>query len=92
MNKKKAAPIVVLVAIAVTALGLAAAVYAKYVSRITRTGSATVAKWAFTEDNSSEGTVTCELDRTYNTNTLVDGKIAPGTSGYCPIEISNAIY
>lgn len=89
MNKKKVAPIVVLAAIAVTALGLAAAVYAKYVSSITKSGNATVAKWAFVSDNESS-TLTCDLDKTYDATTLVGGKIAPGTSGYCEVELSNA--
>ena len=89
MNKKKATLVVALIAIGAAVLGLSAAVYAKYISSITKTGTASVAKWAFTTDNES-GTVTCELDKTYNTNTLVAGKIAPGTSGKCPIEISNA--
>ena len=89
MNKKKTTLVVALIAIGVAVLGLSAAVYAKYISSITKTGTATVAKWAFTTDNTS-GTVTCALDKTYNANTLVAGKIAPGTSGKCPIEISNA--
>ena len=91
MNKKKTTLVVALVAIGVAVLGLSAAVYAKYISSITKTGTATVAKWAFTEDNQTDtDTVTCELDKTYNANTLVAGKIAPGTSGKCPIVISNA--
>lgn len=89
MNKKKVSPVVVLAAIAVTALGLAAAVYAKYVSSITKTGTATVAKWAFVSDNESS-TLTCNLDETYDASTLVGGKIAPGTSGYCEVMLSNA--
>ena len=89
MNKKKATLVVALIAIGIAVLGLSAAVYAKYISFITKTGTATVAKWAFTTDNET-GTVTCELDKTYNANTLVAGKIAPGTSGKCPIVISNA--
>ena len=89
MNKKKTTLVVALIAIGVAVLGLSAAVYAKYISSITKTGTATVAKWAFTTDNTS-GTVTCELDETYDEDTLVAEKIAPGTSGKCPIVISNA--
>jgi len=89
MSKKKTTLVVAFVAIAVVALGLGAAVYAKYISSIQRTGTATVAKWAFTDDNTA-GTVICEFDKTYDSTTLVAGKIAPGTSGKCPIEISNA--
>ena len=89
MNKKKAELFAAFAVIAVLALGLGAAVYAKYVSQFTKTGSATVAKWAFTTDNSS-GSVTCTLDATYDSSTLVAEKIAPGTSGKCPIQVSNA--
>lgn len=89
MNKRKTALVVAFIVAGVAILGLAAAVYAKYISSITKTGTATVAKWAFTTDNES-GNVTCRLDETYDPDTLVANKIAPGTSGYCPIEISNA--
>ena len=54
-----------------------------------KTGTATVAKWAFTTDNTT-GNITCELDETYDPDTLVSGKIAPGTSGKCPVTVSNA--
>ena len=89
MSKKRSAVVAAFIVMGVVVLGLAAAVYAKYISSVTKTGTASVAKWAFTSDNTS-GNVTCELDHTYDANTLVAGKIAPGTSGKCPIEISNA--
>lgn len=89
MSKKKGAAVAALIIMGVVVLGLAAAVYAKYLSSITKTGTATVAKWAFTTDNTS-GTVVCELDHNYDAATLVNGKIAPGTSGKCPIQVSNA--
>ena len=89
MSKKRSAVAAAFIVIGVVVLGLAAAVYAKYIASFTATGSATVAKWAFSTDNTS-GTVTCVLDKTYDANTLVAGKIAPGTSGKCPIQISNA--
>ena len=89
MSKKRSTVAVAFLVLGVVVLGLAVAVYAKYISSFTATGSATVAKWAFTSDNSS-GEVTCSLDETYDTDTLVAGKIAPGTSGKCPIQISNA--
>lgn len=89
MTKRKRASLVALAVMCVAVLGLAAAVYAKYISSVTKTGTATVAKWAFTTDNTS-GTITCNLDETYDPDTLVAGKIAPGTSGYCPIAVSNA--
>ena len=89
MSKKKGVAVVALIVMGVAILGLAAAVYAKYLSTITNTGEAVVAKWAFTTDNTG-GSVQCQLDHNYNASTLVNGKIAPGTSGKCPIQISNA--
>lgn len=88
MNKKKRALVAALVVSGIAVVGLAAVVYAKYISSITKTGTATVAKWAFTTNNTT-GNITCELDETYDPDTLVSGKIAPGTSGKCPIQISN---
>ena len=90
MNKKKTTLVVALVILGVAVLGLAAAVYAKYASTVTSgNGSLTVAKWSFEEDNKNE-TITCDLTKNYDDNTLVDGKIAPGTSGTCTISLSNA--
>ncbi len=89
MRKKKTALVVALLLIGVTALGLGAAVYAKYIASLQKTGTATVAKWAFSTDNTA-GTITCDPTLTYDTGTLVSGKIAPGTYGECEIEISNA--
>ena len=89
MSKKKKTIIAVIAILAITIVGLGVGVVAKYISYITATGTATVAKWAFTTDNTS-GSVTCTVDGTYDGTTLVNGKIAPGTSGKCPISISNA--
>ncbi|MBP5633581.1 hypothetical protein J6X13_01455 [Candidatus Saccharibacteria bacterium] len=89
MKKKKIALVAALFVFSAVALGLVAMVYAKYVSKIEKTGTATVAKWAFTTDNLA-GSVVCELDETYDATTLVADRIAPGTSGKCPILVSNA--
>ena len=90
MSKKKKTMLALAIILGIAVVGLAAGVYAKYIASITSgNGSATVAKWAFEEDNKNE-TITCELDKTYDASTLVDKKIAPGTSGKCPISISNA--
>ncbi len=90
MSKKKKTMLALAIILGIAAVGLAAGVYAKYIASLTSgNGSATVAKWAFEEDNEN-ATITCELDKTYNPDTLVADKIAPGTSGKCPISISNA--
>jgi hypothetical protein len=59
--------------------------FAKYLSSSTATGTLQIAKWNISEEFYSNGSATSstELDlaKTYNTDTLVSGKIAPGTSG-----------
>ena len=47
-------------------------------------------KWAFASENQNPNfTVNIDLPATVHTSTLVDGKIAPGTSGSFDIELSN---
>ncbi|MBR1748431.1 MAG: hypothetical protein IJ743_01400 [Bacilli bacterium] len=71
--------------------GYVAGTYAKYTSEITPTaGTATVAKWNFdVENNGKAVTVDADLTKTYDANTLVSGKIAPGTEGAFKIELAN---
>ena len=90
-KKKKTAAVAAFMLLGIAVVGLAVSVYAKYFSSITSgNGSLTVAKWAFDTDNANSGTLNCPLDKTYDTDTLVSGKIAPGTSGRCELSISNA--
>lgn len=55
--------------------------YAKYIASENATGQAEVAKWAFQIKKDGEETKNINLGSTVNKSTLVDGKIAPGTSG-----------
>ncbi len=87
MSKKKKTMLVAAIVLGIAVLGLAAGVYAKYVASLTAgNGGVAIAKWAFSDDNSN-ATVACPLN--YNSNTLVDNRIAPGTSGTCTLELSN---
>ena len=88
MSKKKTALVAALVIVGIAALGLGVAVYAKYISTIQKTGRTTVAKWNFTNVNTA-GSVTCEMAESYTAATLAADRIAPGTRGKCPIEVSN---
>ena len=89
MSKKKTTLVVAFVVMGIVVLGLAAAVYAKYIASLTtNSGTATVAKWAFKEENENS-TLTCPLEKTYDASTLVDGKIAPGTKGTCTFALAN---
>ncbi len=88
-NKKTLLVLVLLLLVGITS-GYVASTYAKYTSKIeNNNGTATVAKWAFTTDNSAQ-TLTVNLDNTPDPSTLVAGKIAPGTSGSFNIALSNA--
>jgi len=61
--------------------------YAKYVTQDKGTGSAEIAKWAFQMNTAGTQTKTVNLVSTVDKDTLVDGKIAPGTSGSIVITI-----
>ncbi len=53
----------------------------KYFNQITGDGSIEVAKWYFDINGATETIATIDLSETYNKDTLVNGKIAPGTKG-----------
>ena len=88
MTKRKTAFVVALVVIGVAALGLAAAVYAKYIASLQVTGNADNAAWNFESDNENAA-LTCTITSTVVTGTVTSGKIAPGTSGECTFALSN---
>ena len=55
--------------------------FARYASQEKGTGNAQVANWSFKIDKDGQATKTVKLAETVDRNTLVHGKIAPGTSG-----------
>lgn len=55
--------------------------YSKYVSEVRGEGMAEVATWSFKVNGQKEQVQTIELGSTCNNETLVNNKIAPGTSG-----------
>lgn len=61
--------------------------YAKYIGKEEGTGYAEVAKWAFQIAKDGQQTKTVNLVSSVDNNTLVNGKIAPGTSGTFDITI-----
>lgn len=68
----------ILLIILVQAIGVT---YAKYLTVEKGKGSTEVAKWAFEISKDGEQTKTVSLADTVDKTTLVDGKIAPGTTG-----------
>ena len=87
MGKKKYFVIALLIALGVS-IRYVAGTYAKYTSTISGSGTASVAKWAFTDDNTST-TLTLNLTSTVNQTSLVNGKIAPGTEGNFSFRLNN---
>lgn len=55
--------------------------YARYMSQERGTGSADIANWSFQIAKNGEETKSVTLRNTVTKSTLVNGKIAPGTSG-----------
>ena len=55
--------------------------YAKYVTEEKGIGRAEIAKWSFEMKKDGEQIETIKLEDTIDRETLVDGKIAPGTTG-----------
>jgi hypothetical protein len=87
-RKKRIGLIILLLVFGLTA-GYVANTYAKYTAQVSGSGTATVAKWAFASDNASTN-FTINLDGTIDASTLMNDRIAPGTSGSFDIALSNA--
>ena len=63
--------------------------YAKYTEKVEKSASASVAKWAFADDNTTQSNYKFEVSESYDASTLVNGKIAPGTKGNFEIKLVN---
>ena len=61
--------------------------YAKYIAGDQGTGYAEIAKWGFEIVKDGQETKTVQLLDTTDKQTLVNGKIAPGTSGMITVEL-----
>ena len=92
MNKKSIGFMVLLLLVGLTS-GFVGGTFAKYTGEVNKSGTATVAKWAFDTDNAGSATFDVNLSTTADTTTLakVDGKqrIAPGTAGSFSITLTN---
>lgn len=89
MTKKK---IVVIFAISIALLisFIGGQSFAKYIGQVQGKGSAEIANWSFKVNNNSEEIQTIKLDSTINNSTLINNKIAPGTSGNFNITIDGS--
>lgn len=64
--------------------------YAKYIASESGTGQAQIAKWGFELIKDGQETKKVDLASTIDEDTLVNGKIAPGTSGQIVISVDGA--
>ena len=79
-KKKKVLAILAVLAVILLAF-IGGQAYAKYVSEVRGEGIAEVATWSFKVNGQNEQVESINLASTCNNETLVDNKIAPGTSG-----------
>lgn len=88
MKKKDYLLIILLLLVGITGIYVGST-YAKYVEQLDeKTGEAVIAKWNFSGDNEN---VSMDIDftNTYDPDTLVAKRIAPGTEGEFSIELFN---
>lgn len=80
-KKKRIIGIVIILMFLIITVLITGNTYCKYRTEVRRTGDFSVAKWSFLVNSNSGTLAPIELKNTYNTDTLVNGKIAPGTRG-----------
>ena len=85
MKKKAVIIIAILVAIVLSFIG--GQTYSKYVTEVRGDGTAQIATWDFKVNGQKEEVQTISLGSTYDSSTLVNGKIAPGTEGNFQIKV-----
>ena len=81
MTRKKKVLIVLAIFAIILLAFIGGQAYAKYVSQVRGEGVAEVATWSFKVNGQSEQVEEINLASTCNNETLVNNKIAPGTSG-----------
>ena len=81
MSKSKKVIIVSSILIIMLLAFIGGQAYAKYISQVRGNGIAEIATWSFKVNGQKEQVQEIKLVSTYNSETLVNNKIAPGTSG-----------
>lgn len=85
MNNMKRLKKKVIVGATLTVVGVSAILLgstnSKYTNKISGNGETEIAKWYFSVNTATETMETIKLADTYDQSTLINGKIAPGTSG-----------
>ena len=85
MKKKVIIIIAILAAIILSFIG--GQTYSKYVTEVRGDGTAQIATWDFKVNGQKEEVQTISLGSTYDSSTLVNGKIAPGTERNFQIKV-----
>ncbi|MCI8486290.1 MAG: hypothetical protein HFJ20_04215 [Clostridia bacterium] len=90
MNRKRIIAISAIIALIILSF-LTGTTFAKYLTEYKTTGSLQIARWSVSENflvnGVSKTSENINLATTYNPKTLVNGKIAPGTSGTFGVQI-----
>ena len=81
MSKKKKIILAVTILSCIAISFIGGQSYSKYVSEVRGDGMAEVATWSFKVNGQKEEVQTIQLVSTCNNETLINNKIAPGTSG-----------
>ena len=81
LNKKKKLIVILAVLLAILLSFMVGKTFSKYVSEVRGDGMAEVATWSFKVNGQEEEVQTINLLSTYDNETLLDNKIAPGTEG-----------
>ena len=87
MSKKKKAVITLYILVVMLVAFIGGQAYAKYISQVRGNGIAEIATWSFKVNGEKEQVQEIRLASTCNNQTLVNNKIAPGTSGSFNIKI-----
>lgn len=81
MSKKKTILLVILILAIIVLSFFCGKTFSKYVSEVQGEGTAEIANWVFKVNGKEDLVQSVDLLSTYNNETLINNKIAPGTSG-----------
>lgn len=81
MSKKKKVLLIFLILLAIILSFIGGKTFSKYASEIQGKGTAEIANWVFKVNGKEDLVQSVNLLSTYNNETLINNKVAPGTSG-----------
>ena len=81
MKKNKKVLIIALVLLAITLSFIGGRTFSKYIAEVNGSGTADIANWVFKVNGQEDSVQNVNLLSTFNNETLVNNRVAPGTSG-----------